>query len=99
MKALVQAIHFLKTNKRETAKIYAKHLRLNDAELLEEVYNSSKRRLLSKPYPDQAGIKTVLENSQLPEAKGALVTRFFDASIVKEVDDSAFIDELYGASK
>ncbi len=95
IKAIVQAIHFLKTNKSETVKIYAKYLKLNDEKLLEEAYNSSKKRLLSKPYPDQAGIRTILENSQLPEAKGALAARFFDGSIVKEIDDSGLIDKLY----
>lgn len=96
MKAIVQAIHFLKTNKGGTLRIYAKYLRLNDPELLEEAYNSSKKRSISKPYPDQAGIKTILEDHQLPEAKSALPTRFFDRSIVGEIDDSGFIEKLYG---
>jgi ABC-type nitrate/sulfonate/bicarbonate transport system substrate-binding protein len=95
MKAFVEAIHFLKTNKRETTKIFSKYLKLSDPELLEEAYNSSKKRLISNLLPDPGGINTILENSQLPEAKQAPSTRFFDQSIVKEINDTGFIDKLY----
>jgi len=47
--------------------------------------------------PEPEGIKTVLENSQLPNAKLASPARFTDQSIVQEISDSGFIDKLYRA--
>ncbi len=98
MKAIIGAIHFIKVNKRDTMKVLAKYLRLNDMELVEEAYNFSQKRLLSKPLPEPEGIKTVLENSLLPDAKLASPTRVTDQSIVKEINDSGFIDKLYKSS-
>jgi len=65
---------------------------------VEEAYNFSRKRLLSKPLPEPEGIQTVLENSQLPDAKLASPARFTDQSIVKEISDSGFIDKLYKSS-
>ena len=98
MKAIIQAIHFIKVNKTGTMKVLAKYLKLSDMELVEEAYNFSRKRLLSKPLPDPEGIKTVLENSQLPNAKLASPARFTDQSIVNEISDSGFIDKLYKSS-
>ncbi len=98
MKAIIEAIHFIKFDKRATMKVFAKYLKLNDMALVEEAYNFSQKRLLSQPLPEPEGIKTVLENSQLPNAKLASPTRFTDQSIVKEIVDSGFVDKLYRSS-
>jgi NitT/TauT family transport system substrate-binding protein len=98
MRALIEAIHFIKVDKKGTIKVLAKYLKLSDMDLVEEAYSFSQKRLLSKPVPEPEGIKTVLENSQLPNAKLVSPARFTDSSIVQEINDSGFIDKLYKLS-
>ena len=75
----------------------SKYLRINDRQVLEAQYDENANKLyVKKPYPTVAGVKTILESLPRNErAKGAKPEQFVDLSIVREVDESGFIDELY----
>ena len=98
MRAYVEGIHYAKTNRKETLEVLAKYLRTDDKEVLDDTYESIVQTLVpEKPYPTQKGVQIILRElgAKDPAARTARVEQFIDASIVKELDSSGFIDRLY----
>ncbi len=54
-RAMVEAIHFIKTNKEGTKAIIAKRLRIDDQEGLERAYNAYRGIFPEAPYPTVGG--------------------------------------------
>jgi NitT/TauT family transport system substrate-binding protein len=96
-RGIIEAMAWMKNNKDESLKIMSKYLRINDRQVLEAQYDENANKLyVKKPYPSVAGVKTILESLPRNErAKGAKPEQFVDLSIVREVDESGFIDKLY----
>ena len=61
LRAHVEGIHFLKTQKEASLKILAKYLRTNDRELLEGSYEIYNRDFIAAPYPIVSGLKLAYE--------------------------------------
>ena len=103
VKAYIEAVHRLKTDRGLGLKIAAKYLRLEDKELLQRTYESSidEKKLPAKQYPSAEGIKTILDELALkePKAKAAKPSDFIDARFVEEFDRSGYTDSLYGRNK
>lgn len=101
MRALVQGLYVYKTQKEFAKKVYAKYIKVNDPDVLEDSYQFFSRLVPAKPYPPIDGIKEALvELSESdPKARGAAPEEFADMSFVKELDDSGFIDGLYRQKK
>jgi len=103
VKAYIEAVHRLKTDRGLGLKIAAKYLRLEDKELLQRTYESSidEKKLPAKQYPSAEGIKTILDELALkePKARAAKPSDFIDARFVEEFDRSGYIDSLYGRNK
>jgi len=70
-----------------------------DRETLEKSYENvmSEAFYSKKQYPSLEGLKTVLEDiaGRDPRAKKAKPEQFVDASFIRELDQSGFIDGLY----
>ena len=51
----------------------------------------------TKPYPDEVTVRFSLEefDREFPGAKDKSVSQFIDASFMKAIDQSGFIDKLY----
>jgi NitT/TauT family transport system substrate-binding protein len=96
-RGIIEAMAWMKNNKHESLKIMSKYLRINDRQVLEAQYDENANKLyVQKPYPSVAGVKTILESLPRNErAKDAKPEQFVDLSIVREVDESGFIDKLY----
>ena len=98
MRAYVEGIHYAKTHRKETLDVLAKYLRTDDKEVLDDTYESIVQTLVpEKPYPTQKGVQIILRElgAKDPAARSARPEQFIDASIVKELDGSGFIDRLY----
>ena len=100
VKAQVEAVHRLKTDKETGLKVLAKYLGgLKDREILEIAYNRavSDDRLPRQQYPTLEGIKTILEDlaEGEPKAKTAKPEDFVDMRFVQELDQSGFLNKLY----
>jgi len=98
MRAHVEGIHFLKTQKEASMKILAKYLRTADKELLEGSYEIYKEDFLTTPYPITQGLATTYEYVALrrPEIYNHKPEEFTDPSFIAELDKSGFIKKLYG---
>jgi NitT/TauT family transport system substrate-binding protein len=96
-RALVEAIHFYKTQKEFSKKVIGKYVKTADSEALEDSYQFFAPLVPSKPYPTLEGIKEALIElgEKDPKARAARPEDFADMSFVKELDDSGYIDGLY----
>jgi ABC-type nitrate/sulfonate/bicarbonate transport system substrate-binding protein len=97
VRAMIEGIAFYKTRKSETIPMIKEFLRLNDDGLAEESYDYFSRVTPAKPYPSVEGIRTVLAEMSATNAaaKTAKPEFFVDASFVKAIDESGYIDKLY----
>ncbi len=96
-KVIIDAIRQMKARKEESIKIMAKYLRLGDRQAVEMQYDENVNKLyLKKPYPTLTGIKTILDGvARNEKAKNAKPEDFVELGIVRELDESGFIDGLY----
>jgi NitT/TauT family transport system substrate-binding protein len=100
VKASVEAIHYLKTHRREAIEILRKYMKTEDTEALVETYEAIALSLVpERPYPTLRGIQVILQElgAKDPRAKAARPEQFVDMSFLKELDASGFIDRLYKA--
>ena len=100
VKAQVEAVHRLKTDKETEIKVLSKYLAgLKDREILETAYARAvaDNKLPRKQYPTLEGIKTILEDlaETEPKAKTAKPEDCVDMRFVQELDKSGFVDKLY----
>jgi ABC-type nitrate/sulfonate/bicarbonate transport system substrate-binding protein len=97
VRAMTEAIHWIKADKEGTKAIIGKYTRLTDPEGLERTYRNYTAVLLDAPYPDPAGIKTLLDDMapKTPKAGTADPKSFVDPSFVQEMEASGFIKQLY----
>ena len=101
VKAEVEAIHYMKTHRKETIAILAKYLKNDDPDALNEAYEAEVIALIpEKPYPTIKGIEIILRELGAKDAiaRSARPQQFVDLSFMKELDSSGFIDRLYKSS-
>lgn len=105
VKAHVEAIHLMKTDRETGIKVLMKFLKAkeSDRELVAKSYDVSMGEDVypRKQYPSLAGIKTVLDSiaKETPSAKDAKPDDFVDNRFIKELDESGFVDRLYSGKK
>jgi NitT/TauT family transport system substrate-binding protein len=98
LKAFVEGIHYMKTHRKEAIAILTKYIKTDDADALQEAYDSIGLALIpEKPYPTMKGIQIMLREMGAKDAaaRAARPEQFVDLSLVKELDTSGFIDRLY----
>jgi NitT/TauT family transport system substrate-binding protein len=97
-KAFVEAIHYMKTHRKESLAILQKYLRNDDMEALQETYEAIGLTLVpEKPYPTIKGIQIMLREmaAKDPKAASARAEQFVDLTFISELDKSGFVDRLY----
>ena len=100
LKGYLEGIAYFKRNKKESLEVLKKRLRTEPQQekYLEKSYDLLASIYYNKaPYPSIQGVKTVLEflSKDTPKAKGADPNSFVDSSIVKNLDQTGFINNLY----
>jgi NitT/TauT family transport system substrate-binding protein len=98
IKALVEAMHYLRARPKEGMEILRRHTRIDAPDILKPAYNLHVYKLFPKvPEIHPEDLKLVLEELALtnPKAKEATPADFIDDRIVKEVIKSGFVDQLY----
>lgn len=100
-RALTEAIHTLKTDKDGTKAVISRNAKITDPEGLERTYRTYAAVVPQIPYPDPAGIKTLLDDMapRNPKAAAADPKTFVEMSLVQELEGSGFIKQLYKNSK
>lgn len=98
MRAFVEGIHYYKTRKKESMDIIARYMRTDDMEAVGATYDYFALKIVpKKPYPTLQGVKALLDLAakERPEAGQVPPERFINVTLLKELDDSGFIDRLY----
>jgi hypothetical protein len=94
----VEAVHLARAEKAMALRILSKQLKETDGRILEARYrNFVIDTFPTKPYPDEVTVRFALEelDREFPGAKDKNVNQFIDASLLKTIDESAFIERLY----
>src|SRR5918996_1343340 len=96
-RAMVEAIHIIKTDKEYAKSLFKKNLGVADPEGLERAYKDYSNVFPEVPYPNPDGVKTMLDDlaPKNPKAAAADPKAFVDMSLVGELDKSGFIKQLY----
>jgi ABC-type nitrate/sulfonate/bicarbonate transport system substrate-binding protein len=101
LKAMVDAIHFFKTNKKDTIDLINKTcrdvLRVQSDEELDAFYESRAQEFQRKPYPNMDAIQNVFQLGLKirPEIKDFNPLIMWDMHHLRAIDDSGYIDKLY----
>lgn len=98
MRSFVEGIHYYKNHKAESMKTIAKYMKVSDMEAVAATYDYFAPKVVPrKPYPSLKGIKALIDlaATEKPELRNIPPERFVNTTILKEVDDSGFIDRLY----
>jgi ABC-type nitrate/sulfonate/bicarbonate transport system substrate-binding protein len=95
-RAMVEAIHIIKTEKEYAKSLFKKNLGVADPEGLERAYKDYSAVFPEVPYPTPDGVKTMLDDLvKNPKAASADPKAFVDLSLVKEIEASGLIKQLY----
>ena len=96
LKGYIEGIHFIHHNKQETQRVFAKYMRTNDPDVLEDSYQGYVKMVPKKPYPTLKGIQFMLDMvaPQMPQAKSAKPEQFVDLSFLQELEKEGFFTEL-----
>ncbi len=97
VRAMIEAIHIIKTEKDYAKTIIKKNLGISDPEGIERAYRDYSNAFPEVPYPTPDGVKTMLDDlaPKNPKAAAADPRNYVDTSLVGELDRSGFIKQLY----
>lgn len=97
IKGMVDGLAFYRNNKAFSMEVISRYTKSTDREKIELGYDHSAEFYLKKPYPTVKGIQLALEEirDRNPAAIVAGYQQFMDDSIVRELDESGYIDRLY----
>ena len=96
-RAMVEAIHIIKTEKEYAKGLFKKNLGVSDPEGLERAYKDYANVFPEVPYPNPDGVKTMLDDMapKNPKAAAADPKTYVDMTLVRELESSGFIKQLY----
>lgn len=98
LKAYMEGLARLKSDKGFSLKVLAKYSRITDREMLEETYRHYAVNVMPRvPYPTIKGIQLVLDEiaSRNPKAREISPSNLIDIGFLNELDSSGFIKRLY----
>ena len=96
LKAYVAAIKITHEEPEVAKRALARFLATNDSAIIEEAYQAFKPLFLRVPYMTEEFIRSVLSVSDHPKAANADPKDFFDNRFLKELEETGFVQELYG---
>lgn len=97
VKSILEATALIKRDKAFTIDMMMKYFRTKDREMMAETYDVSVTKYLKRvPTPTAESFRTVIDELSLvnPKAKGQDPKRFYDDSILQELDKSGFISSI-----
>src|SRR5262249_21233548 len=98
LKAYVEGLHRLKTDKPFSINVIGKYTRISEADALEETYQHYAVKVMPRvPYPTTRGIQMVLDEigSRTAKAKTLCTAPLIDVHYLNELEQSGFVKNLY----
>src|SRR5262244_244154 len=94
LKTYLAAIKIIHEEPATTKRALARFL-TKDSEMIDDSYRRLEALFLKVPYMPEEAIRSVLTVSDHPKASSANPKDFFDNRILKELEDTGFVKELY----
>ena len=96
-RAMIESVHFIKSEKEPTKAIFAKNLRISDPEGLERAYKAYSNVFPENLLPTADGVKTMLDDLAPHDSRAARSDpkSFVDMSLVRELEASGLLRQLY----
>jgi ABC-type nitrate/sulfonate/bicarbonate transport system substrate-binding protein len=94
LRALVQAIARLRTDRELGIAVIAKYTKTEDREMLNATIDHYLKQFLVDPYPDAASLQGVLDIEEHPGARTAKPEDFTDYRFADALRRSGFLDTL-----
>ena len=96
LKIILEGSAIFRSNKEKSLAIWKKYLRGTTDEVLEEAYQTTMNTMEASPQPSLQVIKSGLDilSLQYPQAKQTDPNPIFDASFVRRIEQSGFVDAL-----
>lgn len=96
LKILMEGGAIFRTNKERSLAVWKKYLRGATDDVLEEAYQTTMHTMDASPQPTLAVMKSGLDilSLQYPQAKQTDANATFDASFVRRIEQSGFVDAL-----
>lgn len=95
LKAYLASVKIIQQQPEVAKKALRDFLGSKDLEMIDDSYESLKDLFLKVPYMPDEAIRTVLSLSDNPKAATAEPKDFYDNGLLKELEDSGFVKELY----
>jgi ABC-type nitrate/sulfonate/bicarbonate transport system substrate-binding protein len=95
-KAYLEALAILRRDSEYALAIISKFSRLNDREILMESYRTSIPQMSERPYVKREIIEKALKVSKKEAARRAEPEKFYDNSVIRELEESGFINSVFG---
>jgi ABC-type nitrate/sulfonate/bicarbonate transport system substrate-binding protein len=94
LKALIEGVHYYMANKEFSLKVLSKYMKVSDREVLEENFREYDFPL--KPYPAKEYFALPIQEvgRKDPRVLKEPPERFADSTLMKELEESGFIDKL-----
>jgi len=96
LRAYIAAIKIANEDAETSKRALSRYLVTSDSAILDEAYQTFRGIFPRVPYVTEDYIKSVIAVSDNPKAAGANPKEFFDNRFLKEIEDSGFVQELYG---
>jgi NitT/TauT family transport system substrate-binding protein len=96
LRAYIAAIKVANEDAETSKKALSRYLITSDGAILDEAYQTFRGLFPRVPYVTEEQIKSSLALSEHPKAAGANPKDFFETRFLKEIEDSGFVQELYG---
>jgi hypothetical protein len=93
IKAQIEAIHYIKTNREGSLKVLRKYLQVSDAEAVTGTYDFFSKRMARVPRTELEGVKNILGEIGAGNRDPA---EFFDMTLIDEIEREGFPQKLYG---
>jgi len=96
LKAYSEAVHVIKTDRERTLKVFAKRMRLDDPEILNDTYSYFAPRFSFPPRVNMQGIKDTLDfyAETNPEVRNRTPQEFVDHTLIDELEREGFFKAL-----
>jgi NitT/TauT family transport system substrate-binding protein len=97
LRGYMEGIHYLKTHKNESLKIFSKYVRNPDMGIMAYLYDEISTRAEKDLRPHTEAVRALIELAALdfPQAKKLTEKDNSDLSLIEEIQRSGFLDQLY----
>ncbi|HLH22894.1 MAG TPA: ABC transporter substrate-binding protein [Chloroflexota bacterium] len=100
LKAYVEAVHLLRTDRERGTSVIAKYTNLDDRDVAEQTWEIFSKRYDMPPYPTREAMETVVQYALVdtdPKAKDIPPQDFYDDHLLRELEQSGFVRQVAGS--